>query len=193
MTTKKQNPIQFSQSQSQNQTRTSSFSFHNSKLQEAVADSSKSFDSYLNSLDKISQDIKTLESFIISKGINKDFAGYVLDENPNKSENIEWSHDVSSGKHRLNYAIYECFPASVDENNFLVPGYKELEKKIPLIEAPSNIRLPARSPFCRSSGCRESAPRRSARSDLPGRGGARGDDPVQPSRHARLAAHWIEG
>jgi len=117
--------------------------FNNPELEKAVTDSSKPFDSYLNSLDKISQDIKALESFIISKGINKDFAGYILEINPKKSENIEWSLDESSGKHRLNYAIYKRFPASADENNCHVPGYEELEKKIPLIEAPSNIRLKA--------------------------------------------------
>lgn len=111
---------------------------NNPKLQKAVIDSSKQSD--LHFLEIASQDIKALEDFMISKAITDTYLCYCLKSNLEKAEYIEWSYDESSGKRCLNYAIYNI-PDCDDKNKFHANAFDEIETKMPLNEAPSNIQL----------------------------------------------------
>jgi len=117
-------------------------SYNNPKLQETVNASSPAFESYLSSLDKISEDIKNLEQFLQGMGICKDFKEYYIDDSDTHATILEWSVDEKSGKYRLNYAVYEyidgdpCFPiGEFHERDF------KLVSRTPLIETPATIRL----------------------------------------------------
>ena len=110
--------------------------FSDSALQKAVKELSPKIDSYHKSLDKISADIKSLETYLQKNGIGLD-KSVGIGTYHEKEYSLRWEHWEPENKHRLTVAIYKD-TGEKDENGW--PEFKE-ENAYPLIECPAGIRI----------------------------------------------------
>jgi hypothetical protein len=116
-------------------------SFLNLEIQKSINEAIPTFDSYFSLLDKINQDIRGLESFLLAKGITTE-ARRCFYDGDNSSDHVEWSFDEGSGKFRLLHSVY-TWEKSGDSHDSLLPGkeVRKLKSKACLIESPTDIRV----------------------------------------------------
>jgi len=116
-------------------------SFLNLEIQKAINEAVPTFDSYFGLLDKINQDIRSLESFLLAKGITTE-ARRCFYDGENLSDHVEWSFDEGSEKFRLLHSVY-TWEESGDVGNSHLPGkeVRKLKSRTPLIESPTEIRV----------------------------------------------------
>ena len=116
-------------------------SFLNLEIQKSINEAIPTFDSYFSLLDKINQDIRALESFLLAKGITTE-ARRCFYDGDNSSDHVEWSFDEGSGKFRLLHSVY-TWEKSNDSDDSLLPGkeVRKLKSKACLIESPTDIRV----------------------------------------------------
>ncbi len=122
-------------------TSSNSPSFLNLEIQKAINEAVPTFDSYFGLLDKINQDIRSLESFLLAKGITTE-ARRCFYDGENLSDHVEWSFDEGSEKFRLLHSVYTWEESGEAEDNHL-PGkeVRKLKSRTPLIESPTEIRV----------------------------------------------------
>jgi hypothetical protein len=116
-------------------------SFLNLEIQKSINEAIPTFDTYFSLLDKINQDIRSLESFLLAKGITTE-ARRCFYDGENSSDHVEWSFDEASGKFRLQHSVYN-WEESNDATGSALPGkeIRKLKSRGPLIESPTDIRV----------------------------------------------------
>ncbi|GEM_PF-5128729 len=118
---------------------------NDSKISDALESADSVFDTYQNSLDRISDDIKNLEAYLQSKGITCELE-FPFRNTDEGYDNLAWTKDESSNKFRL-HCVFFKWARTADGKDL---AYNEdggsievFHKKTPLIQCCSSVRIEA--------------------------------------------------
>lgn len=115
-------------------------SFLNREIQKSINEAVPTFDSYFSLLDKINQDIRSLESFLLAKGITTE-ARRCFYDGDHSSDHVEWSFDEGSGKFRLQHSVYTWEESGGGDSALPGKEIRKLKSRVCLIESPTDIRV----------------------------------------------------